>query len=221
MFWARTEIARAGLLAFRNRVLEVDMCKFKHVFAMAATALLVFPALSFAEEVDLDAVRAATEKYMDVNAALADGFVRDPSDMCVSAAAEGLPEEWGAMGVHYIHMGRLGITGGEPKVTGNGIHTDFMNPGILIYEPQEDGSMKLVGIENLVWQAAWAETGKPVPEINGKPYDAMADDPATPMDEAHHFDPHYDQHVWLFRDNPAGMLMPFNANVTCEYHKGS
>jgi hypothetical protein len=30
--------------------------------------------------------------------------------------------------------------------------------------------------------------------------------------------PHYDQHVWLWRDNPAGELEPFNANVTCPDH---
>ena len=45
----------------------------------------------------------------------------------------------------------------------------------------------------------------------------MADDPSTPGDEAHGFMPHYDQHVWLFRENPMGVLMPFNPNVTCEH----
>jgi hypothetical protein len=47
----------------------------------------------------------------------------------------------------------------------------------------------------------------------------MADDPATPGDEAHGFMPHYDQHVWLFRENPMGELMPFNPNVTCDHQK--
>ncbi|WP_300517546.1 hypothetical protein [Aliiroseovarius sp.] len=175
----------------------------------------------FAETVDLDAVRAATEKYMDVNVALADGYIRDPADQCVSAGAEGLPAEWGGMGIHYIHPAMLGITGDKPRVNGNGIHTDWMQPAILMYEPQQDGSLELVGVENLVWQAAWAETGKPQPEINGKPWDAMADDPATEADEAHYFAPHFDQHVWIFRDNPAGTLMPFNPAVTCEYHTSS
>lgn len=174
--------------------------------------------VGFAEDVDLDAVRAATEKYMDVNVALADGYIRDPADQCVSAAAEGLPAEWGAMGIHYISPAMLGITGAEPRVNGNGTHTDWMKPAILLYEPQADGSLELVGVENLVWQAAWAETGKPHPEINGRLWDAMADDPATEGDEAHHFEPHYDQHVWIFRDNPAGTLLPFNPAVTCEHH---
>ena len=173
---------------------------------------------ALADTVDLDAVRATTEKYRDVEVALADGYIRDPADQCVTAEAEGLPPEWGGMGIHYIHPARLGITGAEPRVSGNGMHTDWMHPGILIYEPQEDGSLELVAVENLVWQGAWKAAGKPHPQINGKQWEAMADDPATEADEAHGFEPHYDQHVWLYRDNPAGMLKPFNPAVSCAHH---
>lgn len=187
----------------------------------AIVALLCSVAsLTLAEEVDLDAVRAATEKYKDVNVALADGYTRDPADHCVNAAAEGLPAELGGMGIHYIHPVRLGITAGEPKVDGNGTHTDWMQPAILLYEPQADGTLELVGVENLVWQSAWTATGKPVPEINGKVWDAMADNPETEADEAHNFMPHFDQHVWLFRENPSGVLNPFNPAVSCEHHTG-
>jgi hypothetical protein len=43
----------------------------------------------------------------------------------------------------------------------------------------------------------------------------MADDPATPTDEAHGFEPHYELHVWTHRDNPSGMFAEWNPNVTC------
>ena len=43
----------------------------------------------------------------------------------------------------------------------------------------------------------------------------MIDNPATPADEAHGFEPHYELHVWLYRDNPAGMFMPFNTRASC------
>lgn len=181
-------------------------------------ALLMSANLAFAEVVDLDAVRSATEKYKDVNVALADGYIRDPADNCVSAEAEGLPAEWGAMGIHYIHPGRVGITASKPRVDGNGTYTDWMQPAILLYEPEADGSLALVGVENLVWQKAWAEKGGPLPEINGKLWDAMADNPATEADEAHNFMPHFDQHIWLFRENPSGILQPFNPAASCEYH---
>ena len=110
---------------------------------------LAGPAMANSE--NLDVIRAATEKYSDVNIALAEGFIPDPSGHCVSAAAEGLPAEWGDMGIHYINPELLKITATEPRVGGNSTHTDFTRPAILLYEPQADGSLVLMGIENLVW----------------------------------------------------------------------
>jgi hypothetical protein len=187
---------------------------------VAAAAVMAFGVShgALADTVDLEAVKAAVEKYKDVNVALADGYIPDPSGHCVTAAAEGLPAEWGGMGIHYLNPAMLGITGDKPRVNGNGTHTDWIKPAILLYEPQEDGSLELVGVENLVWQAAWKETGKSAPELNGRLWDAMADDPNTEADEAHGFEPHFDQHVWLFRENPSGQLMPFNPMVTCDHH---
>ena len=49
-------------------------------------------------EPTLDQVRAATEKYQDVKAAIADGYVRDPMDECVTAASIGYPPEFGCDG---------------------------------------------------------------------------------------------------------------------------
>jgi hypothetical protein len=124
------------------------------------------------------------------------------------------------MGVHYINPALLEVTATEPRVDGKATHTDWMRPSILIYEPQADGSLELVAVENLVFEAAWAASGKSEQLVlNGRSWDHMADDTSTPGDEAHGFAPHFDQHVWLFRENPAGALMPFNANVTCEHHK--
>jgi ABC-type Zn2+ transport system substrate-binding protein/surface adhesin len=47
----------------------------------------------------------------------------------------------------------------------------------------------------------------------------MVDDPNTEVDEAHHFAPHYDLHVWLYRENPKGMFAQFNPKASCEHHK--
>lgn len=173
------------------------------------------PEAAFIEE-----VRKATERFANVEVALAAGYVPDPSGMCVSAAAEGMPAEWGDMGIHYLRPDLLGITGTEPRVSGNGQHTDFLDPAILLYEPQADGSLVLVGVENLVFEAGWRAAGNTeAPSLLGRTWDYMADDPATPGDEAHGFEPHWDQHVW-FRDNPSGNLQPFNPTVTCAHHKG-
>lgn len=165
-------------------------------------------------------IRAATARYEDVNVALAEGYIPDPSGHCVNAAHEGLPAEWGAMGVHYIRPDVLGITATNPRVDGNGLNTDFLKPSILLYEPQSDGSLTLVGVENLIFAKAWRAAGHAkAPTFEGRDWDYMADNPETAGDEAHGFEPHYDQHVW-FVDNPLGNLMPFNPAITCAHHHG-
>ena len=198
-------------------------CRHPIVIAVAGLGLitLALPIAAAADEAaEIAAIRAATEKYQDVNVALADGYVPDPDGHCVTAAAEGLPPELGAMGIHYIHPPTLKITATEPRVDGMSTHTDFMRPAILIYEPQADGSLVLVGVENLVFQEAWKAAGNDAPPVfAGRTWDAMADDPNTPNDEAHLFEPHYDLHVWTIRENPNGTLTPFNPNVTCEHHQ--
>lgn len=187
--------------------------------AICTLVAALAPVAAVAADVDLDALRASVDKYKDINVALADGYIT-PDNHCVSAAGEGLPPELGAMGVHYIHPALLEITGTEPRVDGNATHTDWSRPSILIYEPQADGSMELVAVENLVFEAAWNASGKTEELVlNGRHWDHMADDPATAGDEAHGFMPHFDQHVWLYRENPMGELMPFNPNVTCDHHK--
>jgi hypothetical protein len=172
-------------------------------------------------EPTLEQIRAATQKYKDVKAALADGYVRDPMDQCVVASDIGRPATDGAMGIHYIRMDLLGIKGPpNPRIDGTGMHTDFNAPAVLLYEPQPNGSLELVAVENLVFQKAWAAAGhtKP-PEFQGVTYTTMQDDPATPVDEAHMFTPHYDRHVWLYRENPKGVFADFNTKVSCAAFK--
>ncbi len=173
-------------------------------------------------EPTLEEVRAATERFRDVKVALAEGYVRDPMDICETAPMMGRPAADGAMGIHFVRPDLLGLKTEKPRVNGDGIHTDFRKPSILIYEPQPDGALKLVAVENLVFQKAWHAAGhKRPPTFHGVEYDTMQDDPATKVDEAHMFEPHYDRHVWLYRDNPNGVFAPFNPNVRCDGHKPS
>lgn len=174
-------------------------------------------------EPTLDQVRAATEKYKDINVALAEGYIRDPFDMCETADMMGKPKEAGAMGVHYVNPAVAGVAGPpNPRVDGTGINTDFLKPTVLLYEPQADGSFVLVGVENLAFKKAWEAAGntKP-PSFHGVEYDYMEDNPATPLDEAHRFEAHYDRHVWIYRENPNGVFTSFNPAVSCEHHKGA
>ena len=174
-------------------------------------------------EPTLAQVRQATERFQDVSVALAEGYIRDPFDICDTAELMGRPASLGAMGIHFFRPDLLGITAPpSPRVNGTGTHTDFLKPSILIYEPQADGSLALVAVENLVFAAAWKAAGHDQPpSFHGVPYDSMVDDPSTPLDEAHMFEPHFDRHVWIYRDNPNGVFTPFNPAVSCANHRGA
>ena len=106
--------------------------------ALAGTGLVAAAAPAGAHEISgpvsgetrvaLAGARAATAAYQDLDVALADGFVQATG--CVPD-----PSGEGAMGVHYVDPSRLAI-GGE-----------LTRQEIPIYEPQEDGRIRLVGVE--------------------------------------------------------------------------
>ena len=210
-------IAAAALtasVAFAGGALAHD----DHVAAATPVAAPVrAPAVGGPSQELIEQIRQATERFRDVKVALADGYIAPPGDICDTAEMMGQPKELGAMGIHYFRPDLLGITGVEPRVNGNGTHTDFMKPAILIYEPQADGSLELVAIENLVFTKGWLEKTPEVPTFEGVHFNLMADDPTTAVDEAHHFEPHFDLHFWLYRENPNGMFAQYNPNVSCAH----
>jgi hypothetical protein len=186
-------------------------------------AALALPGAATAHDVaaQIEKVRVATQKYSDVKIALAEGYFPAPPGDCISAAHEGLPPQWGSMGIHYINPKLLKITQTKPRVDGKNTHTDFMKPSILLYEPQADGSPTLVGVENLVFLNQGKAAGNQAPpEFAGRIWDTMADNASTTNDEAHGFEPHYDQHVYFRKmAKPENQLKPFSPNVTCKHHK--
>ena len=188
----------------------------------AAAVRTTRPVSAPTREPSLNEVRAATDRFRDVNVAIAEGYIRDPGNLCDAAELMGKPKELGVMGIHFFRPDLLGITGPpNPRVSGTGTHTDFNKPSILIYEPQADQSLQLVAVENLVFIKAWEAAGNTAPpSFQGVQYDRMVDDPNTTVDEAHNFEPHYDRHVWVHRENPNGVFAQFNPNVTCKYHQG-
>ena len=174
-------------------------------------------------EPSLDEVKALAAKYRDVNVAIREGYTTDHK--CTTAEMLGFPREMGAMGLHYVRRDLLGLPpkpapAGSGRVHGTGTYTDFRKPAMLVYEPQADGSLQLVAVENLVFASAWQAAGKKgPPTFRGQPYVLLTDKPETKVDEAHGWEPHYELHLWLFRDNPNGMYSEFSPRVTCEHNK--
>jgi len=141
---------------------------------------------------DLARVRQVTDKYHDVNAAYADGFIRTPE--CVAS-----PD--GGMGIHFINPSRLM----DPTI-------NILEPEILLYVEQ-GGELKLVGVEYFYGIGApdtpVPNPAPPAPVIFNRPLDGPMPqhEPGQP--------PHYDLHVWVWQANPSGMFAPFNPNVKC------
>jgi hypothetical protein len=134
---------------------------------------------------DLAAARAATAKYHDVNQAVADGFV--PVSPCVE-----IPNV-GAMGIHYINFSRADL------------NVDVSEPEYLLYMPDENGKLRLVGVEYFV-----PFTGSnPAPNLFGRDFQGPMPGHA-PGEPAH-----YDLHVWICRINPDGMFAQFNPALSC------
>jgi hypothetical protein len=194
-------------------------------FAMAFSFVVVATASYSQEKVwdraavkaAIEEVRTATKKYEDVEVAKAEGFIPADNGHCATATEAGLPAEAGAMGIHYINPKVLKITAVKPLVDGESTHTDFLKPAILLYEPQANGFLKLVGVENLVFWKAWTAAGnKTPPTFAGRTWDYMEGE------KAHGFTPHADQHVYFIETadkDPMKQLLPFHPGVTCAHAK--
>jgi len=159
----------------------------------------------------LQQVARQLEPYKSVAYAESQGYRR-------ASACETHPT-LGTMGFHYVNPRILGLTPPSTwvngKVNGTGTDTGVDPPAILLYVPDGQGGLELVGIELLVFAAAWDAANNHPPMYRGRAFNYMADNPATPHDEAHGFMPHYDLHIWLFEHNPSGLYAQWNPSISC------
>lgn len=140
---------------------------------------------------ELAAVRDALAKYRDPLVAIRDGYLSTLG--CVEYPV-------GGMGVHFLNPALIGPT------------PDPMRPQILVYEPGPRGSLRLVAAEWFV-PLATGVAGRPT--LFGRPFDGPMEghEPLMPR-ELHH----YDLHVWLWKENPAGLFNATNPGVGCAGH---
>ncbi len=101
------------------------------------------------------------------------------------------------MGIHFLKVPLLLDADYSPT-----------EPEALLYEPQADGSLKLVGVEYIVVQPAWHGVGNTgLPTFQGHPFEIGPANPEMP--------PTYTLHSWVWQPNPNGIFTPFNPRVTC------
>jgi hypothetical protein len=165
--------------------------------ALAALSLLAGPALA-AETGEssplVERVRHATARFIDINVALAEGWV--PATPCVSGP------DTGAMGVHLVFPSRL-----------DHVVLDASQPQALIYEPTSSGAMRLVGVEFIVTANVWGAHNAPpaVPALEGNLLNYIGEPNRFGLPAF------YELHVWAWERNPRGTLADWNTQVSCDH----
>lgn len=161
--------------------------------AHATVAGAVSPALLDAHPAlgaEVAALRAATARYHRIETAVQDGYsvlVRHPE-----SGAACLESEAGGMGRHLLNPA---LVDDEVVVTA---------PEVLIYEPTENGRMRLVGVEYVIPYAIRGVDESP-PELFGQALERNATFGLWAL------------HVYAWKDNPDGLFAGWNPMITCAH----
>lgn len=167
-------------------------------FLAAGVLFAVTPSRADDMSKSLQSAKAALQRYQDPIVAVREGYFSTIA--CIEFPKAGtlasMPYPAGGMGVHLLNMSYVG---GK---------LDPAHPQVLIYQPVA-GALKLAAAE---WFVPVSPKGTARPELFGHPFygPMMGHYPVMPASFVH-----YDLHVWLWKDNPAGMFSPTNPTVKC------
>ncbi|HEX4934508.1 MAG TPA: hypothetical protein VFV33_15065 [Gemmatimonadaceae bacterium] len=127
-------------------------------------------------------LRRVTARYHVLDTALAEGFV-------LLHECENRPGE-GPVGTVYVHLGRLLDGAIDPEM-----------PDALVYEPQPNGALALVGAEFAIPYAMWPAATPPT--FMGATFQREDEFGVFAL------------HAWVWRPNPSGMFAETNPRVSC------
>jgi hypothetical protein len=164
------------------------MVQWASGLALLSLSILGSASAANSETIPLvDHVRAANSRFKDVKVAISEGYAPIP---CTSGI------EGGAMGVHYVNAQYL-----KDAVP------DIKRPQAVMYEPQANGKMELIGVEYIAFKGPAALEDQLFSFI-GAP-------------NRYGLDPFYELHVWAWKTNPRGAFADMNPNVTCHHHQAA
>ncbi|MCA1803102.1 MAG: hypothetical protein LC662_11640 [Rhodothermaceae bacterium] len=131
------------------------------------------------------AVTAASARFHAVKQAERAGYEMDPHCVYVPGV--------GGMGHHFIKGELI-----DPEY-------NPLMPEALMYEPDKNGNLKLIGVEYIV-----LNIGQDHPHFGDQPFNIGGVPPLMAANV-----PHWSLHVWLWKENPNGMFAPMNPDVSC------
>jgi hypothetical protein len=141
-------------------------------------------------------VRDATERFKQVSVAEKEGY--GLLFGCVSGP------DYGAMGMHFVNM---------PLVLDGEV--DATRPEIVIYEPQPNGRLKMIGADFLVLAEAWdSKHPEGPPQLHGQLFHLFE------APNRFGLPTFYTLHVWAWKDNPTGTFVNWHSNVSCDAFGG-
>jgi hypothetical protein len=144
-----------------------------------------------------DGPKNSTARFHDIEKAKEAGYTVKVIDQaglqCIAQPGEG------AMGIHMLNPSLLDGT------------IDADKPELLVYERSNDGSMKLVALEYLIFQSA--SNGRP--SLFGQPFDEIK------AGNRYGIPPSWALHAWIWKPNPSGLLYAWNPRVDCGPGAGS
>ena len=132
----------------------------------------------------LAALRRATAAFQDFNVAKQAGW-GTPITPCMTD-----PGGAGGMGFHY---GNTDLINGTATVE---------NPQLLLYEPEQNGRLRLVAVEYIIPYSFHARDAAP-PVLFGQRF-AQVDAFGV-----------WGLHAWVWKENPSGIFFPWNPSVGC------
>jgi hypothetical protein len=141
-------------------------------------------ALTAAQLEGVASVRRATAAFHGFANAQAAGYTVQFPAGCAESPV-------GVQGYHYLNPG---LVDGE---------IELLRPELVMYEPQADGSLQLIGVDYVVPFTAW--TAEEPPTLLGVPFGRN-----EPLGV-------WALHIWAWRPNPIGMFAMWNPNASCKY----
>jgi len=145
---------------------------------------------------ELAAVRAATAKYHDVEAALADGYQLGYKGIVTGCIVNPTNPTIGAMGYHYFNWMKMD----DPSIVAG-------DPEVLVYHKDDDGTLVLGAVEWVVPKVKWEEAGH-----------TEAEPPVVFGQTLHVINftlNWYIEHAWIWTHNPSGLFADWNPTVSC------
>jgi len=155
--------------------------------------------------------RKGTAAFHDLEQAKAAGYDFELPDVNQQTCIANLNDpSAGAMGVHMVNLGLL-----DDPATPAALDDTTLDPAVpevLVYERRNDGTLKLVAVEYVVFKAAWeAEhgVGADPPSLFGVEFES---NPGA----RYGLPPFYALHAWIWKPNPTDMFFDWNPRVTCD-----